>query len=81
MKRKGSSFEVGMGQLMSEREEGYGWASHPPVSRGTEAPVLGEQQSNGTICLSAVSPGWAELGLGRKAHALRLQAGRTPFIP
>lgn len=81
MKRKGSSFEVGMGQLMSESEEGYSGASHPPVSRGTVAQMLGEQQPNGTICLTAASIGWAELGLGRKAHTLGLRAGRNPFTP
>lgn len=70
-----------MGQLMSESEEGYGWASHPPVSRGTVAPILREQQPDGTICLSAVSTGWTEWGLGRKAHALGLQAGRPHSFP
>lgn len=69
-----------MRQLVSESEEGYSWASHPPVSRGRVASILGEQQPNGTICLPAVSTGWAEPGLGGKAHALGLQAGRTPFI-
>lgn len=81
MNRKGSSFEVGMGQPMSESEEGYSWADHPPVSRGMVVPTLGGQQPNGTICLPTASTGWAVLGLGRKAHALSLKAGRRPFIP
>lgn len=42
MKRKGISYEVEMGQLMFESEEGYGWADHSPVSRGTVALSLGE---------------------------------------